>query len=213
MIKRFFVFITILILSFSVFVIPVNAESDGIDLDCVREKLLNGEDTSQCEGVGGGGTSQDIDTNFFGITFTPDQAGAAKIVRTFMTIALGALVLGTIFYGIYGIYVRSTAGADENKIKESVAIFKNAMLAILITVGALVLVQILSIFLGLGNVWEFTFSNEAGQEAPAGKFDGCPAATEGAQCLVNDGTEDAVRMCRYQFVSGRWVKTSAACIE
>ncbi|MBN1916244.1 hypothetical protein JW796_04685 [Candidatus Dojkabacteria bacterium] len=151
-----------LILAGFVFHFPANEVfAQELDFNCVREKLLAGEDVSECsKGAEGTGEGFGIETNFFGIKFSPGQEGIARVVRSGITVAFGLLVVLSVFYGIYGIFVRSTAGDSEENMKKSVAIFKNAMLGLIIAIIGFIVVHILSLLLGLGNVWDITFETD-----------------------------------------------------
>ncbi|HEC65756.1 MAG TPA: hypothetical protein ENI23_10700 [bacterium] len=159
----FFVLISSLFLisSFS------TSRAEEFDAACERYKALNNEKTCPTN------FDPDIKTNIFGIEFTSTQADLARYVRSGLTIALGLLVTGAVFYGFYGMYVRTTAGDNEEKLKQSVSIFKNAILGIVIAFGGIFLIQIISSLLGLGNIWEIALKSCEGP-APITKLRGIP---------------------------------------
>lgn len=206
--KILIIILSLALLGFVSSFLAYEASAQELDFNCVREKLLAGEDVSECKGGTGTGTGSGIDTNFFGIELTPDQEGVARVVRSGITVAFGLLVVLSVFYGIWGIYVRSTASDNEEKMKESVKIFKNAVLGLVITVVGFIVVEILSLLLGLGNIWELTFQADF-------KTTHCDPNTT-LTCAVDERrggacTVESKECCLYRYENGNWVKDETAC--
>ncbi len=207
--KTIFLIIPLILLFSGIFFIPVKAQD--IDLDCVREKLFTGGDVKDCEGGAPGGTAGDIETNFFGITFTPTQAGIALLSRTIIGAVFGLMIVLAVLYGFYGIYVRSTAGDNEDKMKESVTIFKNAVLGAVSSIGVLVIMQIISVLLGLGNIWEFNFSLSKARDCDPTALACNVYETGGGTCGEAIGKGEHGECCVYNYVDEEWVKNPASC--
>ncbi len=148
------IFIISLLLLSPFIISPVTAKA--LDQDCVRRAILAGKDpATECPTVSATPT-----TTIFVTDCSTGSAPecAAMLVRMAISVGIGVLFLVAVGYGIYGMIIRTTAGDNEEKLKESVKIFKNALLGIVITAVGLVIVQMISVLLGLGNIWEFNFS-------------------------------------------------------
>jgi hypothetical protein len=192
---------TILLSLFVFFASPVHAQ---LDLECQRQKSL--DPSYVCDD-----SQEPIKTNFFGLEISTEQLGIAKYVRDGITIAMGGLVIGAVFYGMYGIYVRSTAGDNEENLKKSISIFKNAVLAIIITIIAVVVVQVLSVILGLGNIWDVGLIGK--QTVTNGvPFNDCDESLSSTCRSINEQSDGSRLICDWEFVNGKWENVAGSCV-
>jgi hypothetical protein len=94
-------------------------------------------------------------------TFAGVVIPADKVVQYFSRVLLmGAYSLAallSIVYGVYGVYKRSFSEGNAEKVEESMKIFKNAIIGIIIVFMSVVVVQIGSTFLGVtSNPFDFS---------------------------------------------------------
>src|SRR5690348_8876864 len=114
------VFIISLIVFSPLFLSPINAKA--LDQECVRKAVIAGKDpTTECPDVSTTPTTSIFTTDCKASAATDC---AALLARMAISAAIGVLFLVAIGYGIYGMIVRTTAGDNEEKLKESVKIFK-----------------------------------------------------------------------------------------
>ncbi len=85
-------------------------------------------------------------TNFDGSVDDLSELIRLLLIAFFMVIAIVAL-----FLGIYGMYVYSTAGEDDEKVQKAQKIFKNAIIGLAIAVFGVVIVQVIAIVFGVSD--------------------------------------------------------------
>lgn len=200
-----------------------------IDYDCVNYKLLNPGDSNVCNDLcrkdcidagqscppGESDPASCIDLpgeivpddftkniNFFGIYFgAPDQA-LGRLLRVFFMGVFAMLAMFSILYGIYGLWVRSTAGDSSDKVEEGDKIFKSAFWGIVVSFSAVLIMQIAAVILGIeGNIFKINLIPKQGfglVEITTDDLDGA-CLPEQTGDLDKDGSAD------YKCEEGKWV--------
>jgi len=218
--KKFFI-ILLLILGFSFLItFSQKVRAEELDLNCVRQAILSGEDpTKVCVGADTciiPEETRSINLGFIKATIL--KVGVTSLVVMAVSVALGALVLICIAYGVYGMFVRSTAGDNEEKLKLSSAIFKNAIIGLVITFLSLLAVNIISIMMGLGNIWESKLDTIISNQVVT-NIDCCQSSkgkcTLKSIVVLPGNTKREVTYCPYYYdeSKGRWIVEQEGCIK
>lgn len=95
---------------------------------------------------------------FFRTNFDGSIDDVSELIRLAFILVFTIIAVVAFFLGIYGMYLYSTALDDDEKIQTAQKIFKNALIGIAIALMGIVLVQVVSLFLGVDTEDLFTFN-------------------------------------------------------
>lgn len=141
--------------------------------------------------------------NFIGINWGPINKAVPRFVRLILFTFFSFESLMAIGYGIYGMWVRTTAQDSPEKVEESTKIYKNAIIGVAIGLGGVIFIQIAALIAGLeGNVFSFNFFPPQGAVVELEQGDvknGICNDGQVGQVLVN-----GVLIGEYLCEDGRW---------
>lgn len=101
--------------------------------------------------------------NIFGANFGPPEYALPLIIRLILFGVFSVMGLLSIGYGFYGMYVRSTAQDSAEKVELSNKIYKNAILGVIISFSAVIIMQIIALLLGVsGSLFTFNLVPKQG---------------------------------------------------
>ena len=120
-------------------------------------------------------------------------------IRGGIYLIMGGSSLAVILYGLYGWYLRAMSEGNPEKVAESVKVYKNAIIGIIIIFSALVITQLLFLFLGITDgPFDFNFIPKAGYlvdvtDADLGRF-----------CFSNQMDKNKTYTC--DPTTNKWIK-------
>lgn len=183
----------------------ITCNSDCIDAgkSCVYGTINNCSVVLEEEDI-----NEDVPSlNIFGVDFGPPTTAIPRIIRTFLTGIFALISLIAIIMGLYGMYLRSTAADNPEKVELAMKVFKNAILGIIISFFGVVILQGVALLLGLtGNLLEFNLlpdENGAFMQLTAQMLND-PCSPDGtiASFIDENGAY------RYECRAGRWIRQS-----
>jgi hypothetical protein len=122
-------------------------------------------------------------------------------VRGGIYAVMGAVSLGVILLGMYGWYLRAMSEGNPDKVETSVKVYKNAIFGALTCFGAVIVVQLLFLFMGItDNPFDFNIIPKYGYKVKV------LAEDVGRYCFV--GQVDKAEPPKYHCDAdtNRWVK-------
>lgn len=104
---------------------------------------------------------------------TADVENSALVwVRAGIYAVMGVSALLLVLYGLYGWYLRAMSEGQEEKIRESLKIYKNAIIGGLMVFAAVAITQLVFYIIGVtDSVFEFNFIPRVGSEVTVTKDD------------------------------------------
>lgn len=118
-------------------------------------------------------------------------------IRSGIYAVMGVTSLALILYGLYGWYLRAMSEGEEEKIRLSVNIYKNAIIGGIIVFLAALVTQLVFMFLGVTeSILEFNFIPKSGYEVEVTDQD------TGRLCYENQTDVNGVFEC----IENKWVK-------
>lgn len=190
--------------------IAIDANNQPIcNTSCVRGIIYDGPDYTTPNGhycVYGSTSTGAVDTGGSLIVLStlgalkPSQQNTVLIyVRGAIYLVLGAGSLAVILYGLYGWYLRAMSEGNPDKIAESVKVYKNAVIGIIIIIAAIIIAQLTFVFMGVtDSPFEFDFIPISGYEVVVTPND------VGRYCYSNQIDTTGVYQC--DPATNKWAK-------
>ncbi len=95
---------------------------------------------------------------FFKTNFNGTVKDIPEFIRMLFIIVFMIIAIVAMFLGIYGMYVYSMAGEDDEKVQLAQKIFKNALIGLAIAVFGVLIVQLIAGLFGVSDgLFDFTF--------------------------------------------------------
>jgi len=95
--------------------------------------------------------------SFFSVNWDGNLDNIPEMIRFVLIAVFTVIAVVALFLGIYGIYLYTNAGENDDQIKTANKVFKNALIGIGIAVFGVVLVQGVAFLLGVSPDEMFTF--------------------------------------------------------
>lgn len=132
---------------------------DEIRQDCISDGLHQwNRATCQCEFVDSDNPIYQLkQVLFFKTNYDGTIDNVSEFIRMGFILFFAVMAVAALFLGIYGMYLYTTAGEDDEKIQKAQKIFKNALIGLAIAVFGIVIVQVVAVFMGIQTEDLFTF--------------------------------------------------------
>jgi len=122
--------------------------------------------------------------------FIPPEDAGLIYLRAGLYAVFGIAGLLVILYGLYGWYVRSMSGGEPDKVKQSMSIYKNAILGIIIIFSSILVIQLVYVFLGITEgPFDFNFIPKIGTSVDVKETD------VGRKCYSNQQDSNTTYIC------------------
>jgi energy-coupling factor transporter transmembrane protein EcfT len=127
--------------------------------------------------------------------FIPQEDAALIYLRAGLFAAFSIASLLVVLYGLYGWYVRSMSGGNPDKVSESMSIYKNAIIGVVIIFSSLIIIQIVYVLIGITqSPFDFNFIPKIGRSVSVTEGD------VGRKCYSSQKDSNN----RYECVDGVW---------
>jgi len=106
----------------------------------------------------GGSIVDDVSESFFHVNFDGSVESLSELIRLGFIVFFVVIAVAALFLGLYGMYLYTSAGEDDEKVQKAQKVFKNAFIGLAIAVFGVIIVQIVAIIVGVGEgIFDYTF--------------------------------------------------------